>query len=76
MFKEMHISNLVRSFTTEGAILHVMAVRLTKSPYLVVYPFIDCGSYPDFALRQGAQLSTLDKIKVSVFVPITEVQGA
>uniref|UniRef100_A0A915AG96 Protein kinase domain-containing protein n=1 Tax=Parascaris univalens TaxID=6257 RepID=A0A915AG96_PARUN len=65
ILSELHISNLVRSLTTEGVILHVMAVRLIKSPYLIVYPFIDCGSYPDFALQQGAQLSIFDKIKAS-----------
>uniref|UniRef100_A0A914RR54 Uncharacterized protein n=1 Tax=Parascaris equorum TaxID=6256 RepID=A0A914RR54_PAREQ len=35
ILSELHISNLVRSLTTEGVILHVMAVRLIKSPYLI-----------------------------------------
>ncbi|VDM26202.1 unnamed protein product [Toxocara canis] len=61
---ELHISNLVSSLTTGGAVLRARAVRLTRSPYLIVYPFANYGSYPDFALRQGAQLTLLDKITV------------
>ncbi|KHN84370.1 putative serine/threonine-protein kinase [Toxocara canis] len=62
---ELHISNLVSSLTTGGAVLRARAVRLTRSPYLIVYPFANYGSYPDFALRQGAQLTLLDKITAS-----------
>uniref|UniRef100_A0A0M3J6J8 Protein kinase domain-containing protein n=1 Tax=Anisakis simplex TaxID=6269 RepID=A0A0M3J6J8_ANISI len=71
--QELHISNLMDRITDGCAVLRVMAVRLIKSPYLVIYPYINCRSYPDFASQYPSQLTSFDKINASESIAKTIV---
>lgn len=67
IFKELHISNLLHRFTSIDSVIPVQSVQIFQSPYMIIYPFMNCGSYPDFAQRMGSHLTFTDKIEVNLF---------
>ncbi|KAL4003012.1 Protein tyrosine kinase family protein [Acanthocheilonema viteae] len=63
--RELHISNLLRQFVSTDSVIAVQSVRVFQSPYMIIYPFMNYGSYPDFAQRMGSKLTFMDKLKIA-----------
>uniref|UniRef100_A0A0R3RL81 Protein kinase domain-containing protein n=1 Tax=Elaeophora elaphi TaxID=1147741 RepID=A0A0R3RL81_9BILA len=63
--RELHISNLLRRSTSTDSVVAVQSVQLFQAPYMIIYPFMNCGSYPDFARYMGSQLTIVDKIETA-----------
>lgn len=64
-FQELHISNMLQRFISVDSVMPVRAVKLSGCPYLMVYPFMNVGSYLDFAQQMGSRLSIAYKVEVS-----------
>ncbi|VDM15349.1 unnamed protein product [Wuchereria bancrofti] len=63
--QELHISNLLRRFTAIDSVVAAQSVRIFQSPYIIIYPFMNCGSYPNFAQRMGQRLTLKNKIEAA-----------
>ncbi|EFO23757.1 TK protein kinase [Loa loa] len=66
--RELHISNLLRRFISVDSVLPVQSVQIFQSPYMMIYPFMNCGSYPDFAQRMGQHLTFMDKTEIAQII--------
>uniref|UniRef100_A0A915Q1R5 Protein kinase domain-containing protein n=1 Tax=Setaria digitata TaxID=48799 RepID=A0A915Q1R5_9BILA len=65
---ELHISNMLQRFMSLDSVVPVESVRIFQSPYIVIYPFMNCGSYVDFAQRMGSRLHFTDKLEVALTI--------
>ncbi|OZC06370.1 hypothetical protein X798_06646 [Onchocerca flexuosa] len=63
--RELHISNFLRQFVSNDSVVPVQCVRIFQAPYIMIYPFMNCGSYPEFARRIGSRLTFADKINIA-----------
>ncbi|KAK6100575.1 Protein tyrosine kinase family protein [Brugia pahangi] len=63
--QELHISNVLRRFTAIESIVAAQCVQIFQSPYMIIYPFMNCGSYQNFAQRMGQSLSFKNKIEAA-----------
>ncbi|CAG9530224.1 unnamed protein product [Cercopithifilaria johnstoni] len=61
--RELHISNLLRR--SNDSVVSVQSVQIFHSPYMIIYPFMNYGSYPDFVQRMGSQLTFMDKLETA-----------
>ncbi|VDM95198.1 unnamed protein product [Onchocerca ochengi] len=63
--RELHISNLLRQFVSIDSVVPVKSVRIFQAPYIMIYPFMNCGSYPEFARHMRSRLTFIDKINIA-----------
>ncbi|MCP9258524.1 Tyrosine-protein kinase transforming protein Fps [Dirofilaria immitis] len=61
-YNQNELDNICR---VTDAVVPVRSVRIFQSPYLMIYPFMNYGSYPEFAQRMGSRLTFTDKIEIA-----------
>ncbi|VDN03732.1 unnamed protein product [Thelazia callipaeda] len=70
IFRELHISNLLGEFIPVDCVLSVKSVQLYQFPYSIIYPYMNCGSYPEFVQQMGSRL-TFVKFKELIPFPVS-----